>query len=65
MLGKNIALWSIALKKRIEGYVQMDLSKTTELMVAISQQAEKEFQEEDERNILVRRREAARRGRDR
>lgn len=65
MLGKKIALWSIALKKRIEGYVQMDLSKTTELMVAISQQAEKEFQEEDERNILVRRREAARRGRDR
>ena len=65
MLGKKIALWSIALKKRIEGYVQMDLSKTTELMVAISQQAEKEFQEEDERNILVRRREAARRGRER
>ena len=65
MLGKKIALWSIALKKRIEGYVQMDLSKTTELMVEISQQAEKEFQEEDERNILVRRREAARRGRDR
>ena len=43
----------------------MDLSKTTELMVAISQQAEKEFQEEDELNILVRRREDARRGRDR
>lgn len=45
--------------------VEMDLSRTTELMVAISQQAEKEFQEEEERNILARRREAARRGLDR
>lgn len=45
--------------------VEMDLPKTTELMVAISQQAEKEFQEEEDRNILARRREALRRGRDR
>ncbi|MGM9905055.1 PBECR4 domain-containing protein [Lactobacillus sp.] len=35
--------------------VEIDLSKTTELMVAIAQQAEKEFQEEN-RNSLARRR---------
>lgn len=45
--------------------VEMDLSRTTELMVAIGKQAEKEFQEEEERNSLARRREALRRGRDR